>query len=99
MRLGVDIYSLRFQGWDAFEHLEYARRIGLDLVHFSDLTPFEHLDDECLGQVKARADELLWGLCSPPDGATTLPRCRPPSPFSNVWTWSAVFATAARCWA
>jgi len=58
MKLGVDIYSLRFQGWNAFEHLEYAQRLGLDLVHFSDLSPFATLEGDYLKQVKGRADEL-----------------------------------------
>jgi len=58
MKLGVDIYSLRFQGWDAFEHLEYADKLGLDVVHFSDLDPFESLEEDYLGRVKGRADEL-----------------------------------------
>ena len=58
MKLGVDIYSLRFQPWDAFEHLEYAHRLGLDVVHFSDLSPFESLEGGYLKGVEARADEL-----------------------------------------
>ena len=58
MKLGVDVFSLRFNDWDAFEHLEYAARIGLDVVHFSDLGPFTRLDDDYLRQVKAKADEL-----------------------------------------
>ena len=58
MKLGADIYSLRLQRWDAFQHLEYAHQIGLDLVHFSDLGPFENLDDAYLERVKARADGL-----------------------------------------
>ena len=62
MRLGIDIYSLRFQGWDAFQHLEYAHRIGLDVVHFSDLEPFASLEPAYLSQVKARADALGLGL-------------------------------------
>jgi hypothetical protein len=31
MKLGLDIFSLRSQGWDAFQHLEYASQLGLDL--------------------------------------------------------------------
>jgi sugar phosphate isomerase/epimerase len=58
MKLGVDIFTLRSQGWSAFEHLEYAAQIGLDLVHFSDLSPFESLDPDYLGRVKTRADDL-----------------------------------------
>ena len=58
MKLGVDIYSVRSQGWDAFQHLEYGAKIGLDVVHFSDLSPFASLQDDYLKSVKARADEL-----------------------------------------
>lgn len=58
MRLGMDIYTVRSQGWDAFQLLDYSKKIGLDLVHFSDLSPFRSLEDSYLDQVKARADEL-----------------------------------------
>ena len=58
MKLGVDIFSLRFHDRNAFEHLEYAHQIGLDVVHFSHLDPFESLEDSYLEQVKRRADEL-----------------------------------------
>lgn len=58
MRLGVDIYSVRSQGWDAFQHLEYGAKIGLDVVHFSDLSPFASLEDDYLKRVRVRADEL-----------------------------------------
>ena len=58
MKLGVDVFSQRFNDWNAFEHLEYARSIGLDVVHFSHLEPFESLEDPYLQQVKRRADEL-----------------------------------------
>jgi 3-oxoisoapionate decarboxylase len=58
MKLGLDLFSLRRQGWDAFQHLEYAHQIGLDVVHFSDLEPFATLDEGYLQSVKARADRL-----------------------------------------
>jgi 3-oxoisoapionate decarboxylase len=58
MKLGMDIYTVRSQGWDAFQLLDYSRQIGLDLVHFSDLSPFRSLEDDYLDRVKARADEL-----------------------------------------
>ena len=58
MKLGYDVFSLRFQGWNAIQHLEYAHKIGLDLVHFSDLSPFERLDDGYLQRVKVEADRL-----------------------------------------
>jgi len=36
MRLGLDSYSLRWQGWDAFQFLDYAAKLGLDNVQFSE---------------------------------------------------------------
>jgi sugar phosphate isomerase/epimerase len=62
MKLGVDIYSLRYQDWGAFEHLAYAHDIGLDVVHFSDLETLESLEPDYLKRVKARADELGLAL-------------------------------------
>lgn len=58
MKLGVDNFSLRFNDWNAFALLDYARLIGLDVVHFSDLAPFERLDTAYLDEVKQHADQL-----------------------------------------
>jgi len=58
MKLGMDIYTVRSKGWDAFQLLDYSKKIGLDLVHFSDLNPFESLEDEHLDRVRAHADRL-----------------------------------------
>ncbi len=58
MKLGVDTYSIRSQGWDAFGYLEYSKSIGLDIVHFSDMDAFESFEPSYLREVKARADEL-----------------------------------------
>jgi len=62
MKLGLDIYSVRSQGWDAFQHLDYAAHLGLDVVHFSELTPFERQDDGYLREVRAHADQLGLSL-------------------------------------
>jgi len=62
MKLGVDVYSIRSQGWDAFEYLEYCQRTGFNVVHFSDLVPFEGTDDAYLRQVRARAEALGLSL-------------------------------------
>src|SRR5579884_3926229 len=61
-RLGVDSYSLRSQGWDAFDFLEYSARIGLDNVHFSERRNLESLDRAYLERLKRRADELGLAL-------------------------------------
>jgi 3-oxoisoapionate decarboxylase len=58
MKLGVDVFSLRFNDWTAFDHLDYAHRIGLEVVMFPDPDFFASLDDVYLRQVKAHADGL-----------------------------------------
>jgi 3-oxoisoapionate decarboxylase len=58
LRLGIDSYSLRWQGWNAFDFLEYSAGIGLDNVHFSERRNFASLDVDYLASVKKRADEL-----------------------------------------
>lgn len=58
MRLGIDSYSLRWQGWDAFQLLEYSAKVGLDNVHFSERRNFASLEPDYLIGLKRRADEL-----------------------------------------
>lgn len=58
MKLGYDVFSLRFNPWDAFQHLDYAKRIGFEVVHFSEMEPFASLEPEYLRRVRARAGEL-----------------------------------------
>ncbi|MCC6166991.1 MAG: sugar phosphate isomerase/epimerase [Caldilineaceae bacterium] len=58
MKLGIDLFSLRFNDWDPFQHLEYAHRIGVDVVHFSELNPVRPLDSGYLAELKQTADRL-----------------------------------------
>ena len=58
MRLGLDVFGLRFNDWSADELLDYAHRIGVGVVHFSEVQFFESLDRSYLEQVKRHADEL-----------------------------------------
>ncbi|HEX5414339.1 MAG TPA: sugar phosphate isomerase/epimerase family protein [Chloroflexota bacterium] len=58
MRLGIDSYSLRWQGWDAFQLLEYSAKLGLDNVHFSERRNFASLEEDYLVSLKSRADAL-----------------------------------------
>ena len=58
MRLGIDSYSLRWQGWDAFQLLEYSAGLGLDNVHFSERRNFASLEPDYLLSLKRRADDL-----------------------------------------
>jgi sugar phosphate isomerase/epimerase len=58
MRLGIDSYSLRWQGWDAFQLLEYSAKLGLDNVHYSERRNLDSLDAAYLTSLKTRAREL-----------------------------------------
>lgn len=58
MRLGIDSYSLKNQGWDAFQMLDYSASMGLDNVHFSERGNFASLEPEYLRRLKAHADGL-----------------------------------------
>lgn len=55
MQLGVDSFSLRWQGWDAFRLLEYAAGLGLDVVHFSERGNLASLDEGYLRALKEQA--------------------------------------------
>ncbi|MDW8130375.1 MAG: TIM barrel protein [Bryobacterales bacterium] len=58
VRLGVDLFSLRSQGWDAFEALDYCARLGARVVHFSEPRFLGSLEDEHLRRVAEHARKL-----------------------------------------
>lgn len=69
MKLGLDLFSLRRQGWTIFQHLDYCHGIGLDVVMIPDPDFLESVEDEAyLRSVKAHADalglELEFGMYS-----------------------------------
>lgn len=58
IRLGIDLFSVRSQGWTAFEHLDYASRLGAKVVHFSEIRFLGSLEDEHVQKVAAHAKRL-----------------------------------------
>jgi sugar phosphate isomerase/epimerase len=58
VRLGLDVFSLRSQGWTPFQHLEFCSRWGATVVHYSEVPLIGGLDPAHLRSVRARADEL-----------------------------------------
>lgn len=56
MKLGVDNFSLRFNDWDATQLLDYTHKIGLGVLHLSDLAPFKSLEQGYLNEIKQHAD-------------------------------------------
>src|SRR4051812_17289269 len=57
VRLGLDMFSLRSQGWSAFEQLDFAARQGASVAHYSEVRLLGGLDPDHLRRVRARADE------------------------------------------
>lgn len=58
VRLGVDLFSLRSQGWTAFEHLDYCAKWKAKVVHFSEIRFLGSLEDDHLRKVRAHAEKL-----------------------------------------
>jgi len=58
MLLGLDSFSLRWQGWDAFQLIDYTASLGLENVHFSERANLESLDTLYLQSVRSHADAL-----------------------------------------
>jgi len=57
-RIGVDLFSLRTQGWTAFEHLDYCAKHGAKVVHFSEIRFLGSLEDDHVKKVAAHARAL-----------------------------------------
>lgn len=57
-KLGVDSYSLRFQGWSAHEYLTYSAGLNLDTVQFSDRANLASLEPGYLAELTAEAKRL-----------------------------------------
>jgi len=58
LRFGLDVFSLRSQGWSPFQHLDFAARHGVHVAHYSDIRLLGGLDSEHLRRVKSHADSL-----------------------------------------
>ena len=56
MLLGIDSYSLRWQGWDAFQFLDYAASLGLDNVQFSERGNLASHDPGYLRELRQHGD-------------------------------------------
>jgi sugar phosphate isomerase/epimerase len=58
MRFGLDMFSLRSQGWSPFEQLDFAARWGVGVAHYSEVRLLGGLDPDHLRRVRAHADSL-----------------------------------------
>jgi 3-oxoisoapionate decarboxylase len=57
-RFGVDLFSVRSQGWSPFEHLDRCAQWKAKVVHFSEIRFLGGLDDAHLKRVRAHAEKL-----------------------------------------
>lgn len=58
VKLGIDLFSLRSQGWTPFQYLDYCARQHAKVVHFSEIRFIGSLDPGNLRKVRAHAAEL-----------------------------------------
>lgn len=57
-RLGIDLFSLRSQGWTPFEYLDYCAKWKAKVVHFSEIRFIGSLEAENLRRVREHAGKL-----------------------------------------
>ena len=58
VRIGVDIYSLQLQNFTPFQSLDYCSKLGVKVVHFSEIRFLGSLDPANLLKVKDYAAKL-----------------------------------------
>jgi len=58
LRIGIDLFSLRNQGWTPFEYLDYCARQKVQVVHFSEIRFLGGLETAHLKKVREHADRL-----------------------------------------
>jgi sugar phosphate isomerase/epimerase len=58
VKLGIDLFSIRSQGWTPFEYLDYCARWGARVVHFSEIRFLGSLEPDHLRQVRVHAERL-----------------------------------------
>jgi sugar phosphate isomerase/epimerase len=58
VKFGLDLFSVRSQGWTPFQYLDYSAKWGIKVVHFSELRFIGSLEPDNLKKVRAHAAEL-----------------------------------------
>ena len=56
--IGIDLFSIRSAGLDAFAALDYCAGLGATVVHFSEIRFLGSLDDDHVRKVRAKAEQL-----------------------------------------
>jgi sugar phosphate isomerase/epimerase len=58
VKFGIDLFSIRSQGWTPFEYLDYCARWNAGVVHFSEPRFLGNLEESHLKAVRAHAGKL-----------------------------------------
>jgi sugar phosphate isomerase/epimerase len=58
VRFGIDLFSIRSQGWTPFQYLDYCAKWKAKVVHFSEIRFIGNLEEANLRQVRAHAEKL-----------------------------------------
>src|SRR5262245_32535553 len=62
VRFGLDLFSLRSQGWTPFQYLDFCAKWGIQVVHFSEVRFIGGLEEDNLKKVRVYAERLGIGL-------------------------------------
>jgi sugar phosphate isomerase/epimerase len=57
VKFGIDLFSVRSSGWNAFQYLDYCAKFKVKVVHFSEIRFLGSLEEEHVRRVKAHADK------------------------------------------
>ena len=57
-KIGIDLFSIRDSGYDAFQFLDYCAKQKANVVHFSEIRFLGTLEDDHLRKVRAHAEKL-----------------------------------------
>jgi sugar phosphate isomerase/epimerase len=57
-KIGIDLFSVRSSGYTPFEYLDYAAKLGGNVVHFSEIRFIGNLEPDNLRKVRAYAEKL-----------------------------------------
>ena len=57
VKLGIDLFSIRSQGWTPFQFLDYSAALGAKVVHFSEIRFIGNLEPDNLRKVRKYAEE------------------------------------------
>src|SRR5438445_11838701 len=58
VRFGVDLFSIRSQGWTPIQYLDYCAKWKAKVVHFSEIRFIGNLEEANLRQVRAHAEKV-----------------------------------------